>query len=174
MPDQLCKQIFVTVRRRCDGSAWQLWELLLVANASNTIADYHLLQQLVNLRNIPVEPNHDGCWCGCLQDQLCKQIFVTVRRMCDGGQWQVWELPLVANASNTIEDYHLYQLVVKNRNIHIEPNHNRWCGCVHDLVCKQIFVYVRGRCDRCAWHVWQVYLVANASNAIADYHLMHQ
>jgi len=29
----------------------------------------------MNLRNIHVEPNHDR-WCGCLQDQLCKQILV--------------------------------------------------------------------------------------------------
>ena len=34
-----------TVRGRCDGGAWQVWGLLLVASASNTIADYHLLHQ---------------------------------------------------------------------------------------------------------------------------------
>ena len=65
---------------------------------------------LVNLRNIPIEPNHDG-WCGCLHDQLCKQIFVYVRiKVWHGGAWQVWEVQLVANASNTIADYHLLHL----------------------------------------------------------------
>ena len=48
-----------------------------------------LVAPVVNLRNIPVEPNHDG-WCVCLHDQLCKQIFVTVRRRRDGGALQVW------------------------------------------------------------------------------------
>jgi hypothetical protein len=36
-------------------------------------------------------------------------------------------------------------------------------------------VYLRVRCDdRGAWQVWELHLVANASNAIADYHLLHQ
>ena len=64
---------------------------------------------VVNFRNIPTEPNHDG-WCGCLHAQLCKQTFVYVRGRCHGGAWQVWELQLVANASNTIADYHLLHL----------------------------------------------------------------
>ncbi len=76
---------------------------------------------LGNLRDIPVEPSHDG-WCGCLHDQLCKQTFVTVRGRCHGGAWQVWELQLVANASNTIADYHLLHRQVHLRNIPVEPN----------------------------------------------------
>ena len=61
---------------------------------------------VANLRNIQVEPNHDG-WCGCLYGRLCKQMFEPVRGRCDGGAWQVWDLLLVANASTTIADYHL-------------------------------------------------------------------
>ena len=64
--------------------------------------------------------------------------------------------------------------VVNVSNIHVEPNHDRWCGCVHDPLCKQIFVYVRRRRVGGAWQVWEVHLVTNASNAIADYHLLHQ
>ena len=89
-----------------DKLAGYLHDGMTPANSMSTCGRTEKQQQLVNLRNIPVEPNHDG-WCGCLQDQLCKQIFVTVRRRCDGGAWQVWELLLVANASNTIADYHL-------------------------------------------------------------------
>ena len=57
------------------------------------------------------------------------------------------------------------------RNIHVELNHDRWGGCVHDLLCKQIFVYVRERCDGGAWQVWEVHLGTNASNGTTDYHL---
>ena len=63
--------------------------------------------------------------------------------------------------------------VVNLRNIHVEPNHDRWCGCVYGQLCKQILVYVRNTGDRRAWQVWELHLVANASNAIADYHLLH-
>ena len=62
---------------------------------------------------------------------------------------------------------------VNIRNIHVDPNHDRWCGCVHDLLCKQIFVYVREMCDRGTWQVWEVHLVTNASNGTTDYHLLH-
>ena len=61
--------------------------------------------------------------------------------------------------------------VVNLRNIHLEPNHDRWCGCVLDLLCTQVFVYVRGRCGRGVWQVWEVQLVTNASNGTTDYHL---
>ena len=128
---------------------------------------------VVNLRNIHLEPNHDG-WCGCLHDQLCKQTFVYVRGRCHGGAWPVWELQWVANASNTIADYHLLQQLVNLRNIPVEPTHDGWCGCLQDQLCKQIFVTVRRRCDGGAWQVWELLLVANASNTIADYHLLHR
>ena len=64
--------------------------------------------------------------------------------------------------------------VANLRNIHVEPNHDRWCGRVHDPICKQMLAYIRQMCDRGAWQVWELLLVANASNAIADYHLLHQ
>ena len=156
--DRLCKQIVVHVWRRYDRGAWQVWELLLVANASNAIADCHLLHQVVNLRNIPVEPPHDR-WCGCVHGRLCKQKVVYIRARCNNGAWQVWELLLVTNASNAIADYHLLHRVVNLRNIPVEPHHDRWCGCycMVDYANKKSYMFgegmteVRGKCGSCFW-----------------------
>ena len=123
---------------------------------------------VVNLRNIHIEPNHDG-WCGCLHGQLCTRVFVTARRRC------------VASVGGSFGRKHIKHhrglsfvtAVVNLRNIPTEPNHDGWCGCLHDQLCKQTFVYVRGRCHGGAWQVWELQLVANTSNAIADYHLLH-
>ena len=44
-------------------------------------------------------------------------------------------------------------LVVNLRNIHLEPNHDRWCGCLHHPFGKKNSAYVRGRCEGGAWQV---------------------
>ena len=61
--------------------------------------------------------------------------------------------------------------VVNVRNIHVEPNQDRWCGRVHDPICKQMVAYIRQMCDRAAWQVWELHLITNAPNGTTDYHL---
>ena len=76
--------------RMCSGKVWQRCVACVGAAVGRKRIKRHrglsFVAPLANLRNIPTEPNHDG-WCGCLHDQLCKQIFVTVWGRCHGGAW---------------------------------------------------------------------------------------
>ena len=112
---------------------------------------------VVNLRNIPTEPNHDG-WCGCLHAQLCKQTFVYVRGRCHVGARQVWELQLVANASNTIADYHLLHLwSISEISLQNQTTMAGVVVCMLNYANKPLCMFgdgvteVRGKCGSCSW-----------------------